>query len=118
MHELSIATAIVERAEEVARQHGVPAVSAVRVRVGEMAGVVADALLFSFEVAREGTVAGTARLLVEDVAALARCEPCGADFAVGTPPFLWCPACDRPASGLLSGRELEITAIEFEETAG
>src|SRR5439155_26703732 len=115
MHELSIATAIVERAEELARQHGGRSVSSVRVRVGEMAGVVPDALRFSFDVAREGTVLDSARLVVEDVPARAHCAPCDAEFPVGTPPFLWCPACDRPTTRLLSGRELDITAIELQE---
>src|SRR5437879_401468 len=112
MHELSIATAIVERAEDLARQHGAAAVEAVWLRVGEMAGVVPDALRFSFDVAREGTALGSARLVVEDVPARAHCAPCDAEFAVGTPPYLWCPRCERPVTRLLSGRELEITAVE------
>ncbi|MFI9722194.1 hydrogenase maturation nickel metallochaperone HypA [Streptomyces sp. NPDC052396] len=117
MHELSIATVIVERAGELARRHGADRVEAVRVRVGELAGVVPDALSFSFEVARQGTALADARLVVEEVPARARCEPCAADFAVGVPPFLWCPRCDQPSERLLCGRELEITAIELEEAS-
>jgi hydrogenase nickel incorporation protein HypA/HybF len=115
MHELSIATAIVERAQELAGRHRGAEVTAVRVRVGELAGVVPDALRFSFDVAREGTPVGAARLVVEDIPATAHCAPCDAPFAVGTPPYLWCPRCDRPTTRLVSGRELEITAIELEE---
>ena len=48
MHELSIATAIIERADELARADGTDAVSAVTVRVGELSGVVPDALTFAF----------------------------------------------------------------------
>ncbi|MEU8547634.1 hydrogenase maturation nickel metallochaperone HypA [Streptomyces roseoverticillatus] len=115
MHELSIATAIVEHAEETARLHGGGRVSAVRVRVGEMAGAVPDALRFSFDVAREGTALESARLLVEEVPARARCTPCGTDFAVGTPPLMWCPQCDQPSRELVGGRELEVVAVELEE---
>ncbi len=118
MHELSIATAIVEHAAELARRHGATSVSAVRVRVGEMAAVVPEALRFSFEVAREGTQLASAELIVEDVPARAHCAACDAGFAVGTPPFLWCPQCDRPSTRLLSGRELDISAIELEEATG
>ncbi|MDT0448491.1 hydrogenase maturation nickel metallochaperone HypA [Streptomyces hesseae] len=118
MHELSIATAIVERAEETARLHGGGRVTAVRVRVGELAGVVPDALRFSFDVARAGTALETARLVVQDVPARARCAPCGTDFAVGTPPLMWCPRCDELSRELLGGRELEVTAIELEEASG
>ncbi len=117
MHELSIATAVLERAAEEARRHAPARVTAVRVRVGELAGVVPDALRFSFDVARRGTALAAARLLVEEITATARCAPCGDDFAVGTPPFLWCPRCDRPTTRLLTGRELEITGIELEEAS-
>ncbi|MEU6405112.1 hydrogenase maturation nickel metallochaperone HypA [Streptomyces sp. NPDC046985] len=112
MHELSIATAIIERTEEMAEAGGTDAVSAVTVRVGELSGVVPDALDFAFEVARQGTALAGARLVVELVSAQAYCTPCAAEFAVGTPPFFWCPRCDRPSQELRSGRELEITGIE------
>ncbi|MEU0249063.1 hydrogenase maturation nickel metallochaperone HypA [Streptomyces sp. NPDC006235] len=112
MHELSIATAIIERAGELARADGTHAVSAVTVRVGELAGVVPDALDFAFEVARDGTALAGARLVVEQVPAQAWCGPCAEEFPVGMPPFFWCPRCDQPTNDLRSGRELEITGIE------
>ncbi|MFE5033712.1 hydrogenase maturation nickel metallochaperone HypA [Streptomyces sp. NPDC056683] len=112
MHELSIATAIVEQADEWARADGADRVSAVTVRVGELSGVVPDALDFAFEVARDGTALAGARLVVEQVTAHAWCGPCAEEFAVGMPPFFWCPRCDRPSTELRSGRELEITAVE------
>ncbi|MDL5206401.1 hydrogenase maturation nickel metallochaperone HypA [Streptomyces sp. ALI-76-A] len=112
MHELSIATAIVEQATELARADGTESVSAVTVRVGELAGVVPEALEFAFEVARDGTALAAARLVVEQVPARAWCEPCAAEFPVGMPPFFWCPDCHRPAPTLRSGRELQITGVE------
>ncbi|MCZ0991369.1 hydrogenase maturation nickel metallochaperone HypA [Streptomyces diastatochromogenes] len=112
MHELSIATAIVEQAEEIARADGADDVSSVTVRVGELAGVVPDALHFAFEVAWDGTALAAARLVVEQVTARAWCGGCAEEFAVGMPPFFWCPRCDQPSQDLRSGRELEITDVE------
>ncbi|MGW1608386.1 hydrogenase maturation nickel metallochaperone HypA [Streptomyces sp. NPDC002285] len=112
MHELSIATAIIERAGELARADGTESVSAVTVRVGELAGVVPDALDFAFEVARDGTPLAEARLVVEQIPAQAWCGPCAEEFPVGMPPFFWCPRCDVPSTDLRSGRELEIAGIE------
>ncbi|MEW2288714.1 hydrogenase maturation nickel metallochaperone HypA [Streptomyces sp. NPDC047841] len=112
MHELSIATAIVEQAAEIARADGVTGVASVTVRVGELAGVVPDALHFAFEVARDGTALAGARLVVEQVTARAWCGGCAEEFALGMPPFFWCPRCDRPSQELLGGRELEITDVE------
>lgn len=112
VHELSIATAIVEQADEWARADGADTVSAVTVRVGELSGVVPDALDFAFEMARDGTALAAARLVVEQVPGRAWCGPCQEEFALGMPPFFWCPVCDRPSNELRSGRELEITAVE------
>ncbi|MEU2714348.1 hydrogenase maturation nickel metallochaperone HypA [Streptomyces sp. NPDC007205] len=112
MHELSIATAIVEQAGEIARADGADRVTAVTVRVGELAGVVPDALHFAFEVARDGTALAGARLVVEQVSARAWCGGCAEEFAVGMPPFFWCPRCDRPSQELRCGRELEITGVQ------
>ena len=67
---------------------------------------------FAFEVARDGTALAAARLVVEQIPAQAWCGPCAEEFAVGTPPFFWCPRCDQPSTDLRSGRELEITGIE------
>ena len=112
VHELSIATAIIERAGALARANGTDAVAAVTVRVGELAGVVPDALGFAFEVARDGTALAGAHLVVEQITAQAWCGPCAEEFPVGMPPFFWCPRCDQPSSDLRSGRELEIAGIE------
>lgn len=116
MHELSIAVSLLDRIEELARTHGTGPVERVRLRVGALAGVVPEALRFSFEVAREGTVAAGADLVVEEVPARARCVPCGADYPLGSPPSLLCPRCDGADVELLAGRELEIVAVEFAES--
>ena len=64
MHELAIAESIVEQVAErtVGRR-----VVAVRVRVGDRAGVLGDALAFSFDVVSLGTALEGARLLLDEV---------------------------------------------------
>ncbi|MGY1455719.1 hydrogenase maturation nickel metallochaperone HypA [Streptomyces sp. SS8] len=111
MHELSIAAAVVESAQDTARRHGASSVEAVRLRVGELSGVVADALRFSFEVVTEGTELAGAELVVEDVPARARCAACALEFAPGVPLRLWCPECGEGATELVAGRELEIVDV-------
>ncbi|MFF3336307.1 hydrogenase maturation nickel metallochaperone HypA [Streptomyces sp. NPDC002888] len=113
MHELSIAAAVVESAEDVAREHGADAVAGVTLRIGELAGVVPDALRFSFSLVAEGTALDGAELVIEEVPARARCGGCDARFAVGSPPALWCPHCDTAAAELLSGRELELAEVRM-----
>ncbi|MFI0961696.1 hydrogenase maturation nickel metallochaperone HypA [Streptomyces sp. NPDC021080] len=109
MHELSIAVAVVEQVEEAVREQG-RAVASLTLRIGELAGVVPEALDFSFGLAAEGTALAGARLLIETVEARGRCEGCGREAATGMPPVLWCAGCGAPLT-LLGGRELEIVRV-------
>lgn len=115
MHELSIAIAVVENAERAAREHGAASVESILLRVGELAGVVPDALRFSFGVVAEGTALAGAELVIEEVPARARCTSCGTEFAVGVPPQMWCPGCDQASTELLTGRELELASVRIPE---
>ncbi|MGW1064180.1 hydrogenase maturation nickel metallochaperone HypA/HybF [Streptomyces aureus] len=113
MHELSIAVAVVEQVEEAVRDRG-RAVASLTLRIGELAGVVPEALEFSFGLAAEGTALAGARLLIETVEARGRCEGCGREAATGMPPVLWCAGCGAPLT-LLGGRELEIVRLTLAE---
>jgi hydrogenase nickel incorporation protein HypA/HybF len=66
MHELSIASALVELACEEAEHRGLQRIQAVHVRIGPLAGIVKEALLFSFDLAAAGTAIEGARLEVQE----------------------------------------------------
>lgn len=113
MHEMSIAVAMVEQVTEAAGKNGSGTVSAVQLRLGELAGVVADSLHFCFSLACAGTPLDGATLLIDDVPGRARCAPCGAEWATGMPPQLCCPQCEGGRADLVSGRELQIVGLEW-----
>ncbi|MDQ0957078.1 hydrogenase nickel incorporation protein HypA/HybF [Streptomyces sp. B4I13] len=116
MHEMSVALAVVDQVAEAAgRSAGVTAVRSVRLQVGELAGVVPDALAFSFELACAGTLLEGAELITEAVPGRARCTPCAHEWAVGMPPRLTCPACGATHTELLAGRELRIVDVHWED---
>ena len=56
MHELSIALGIVDIAEEESGRRGGVAVLAVHVKLGPLSGVVKEALLSAYELARENSL--------------------------------------------------------------
>lgn len=117
MHELSIAYNLVELAETAARNAGATKVTAVHLRLGAMAGVVEDALRFSFPLAAAGTLVEGAELTVETVPVRIFCTACDAERAL-PPPFAFrCPVCATPAARLIQGREIQLDAIEIEEAA-
>ncbi|MFF7392127.1 hydrogenase maturation nickel metallochaperone HypA [Streptomyces scabiei] len=116
MHEMSVALAVVDQVAEAAGRAGdVTAVRAVRLQVGELAGVVPDSLAFCFELACAGTLLDGAELVTEAVPGRARCTPCAHEWAVGMPPRLTCPVCGGTRTELLAGRELQIVDVRWED---
>lgn len=67
MHELSIAMSIADSAAEEVRKYEGSRVCAVHLRLGDLSGVVKEALLFSWEASCEGTPLAGARLVIEEV---------------------------------------------------
>ena len=113
MHELSIAQSIVAIATE--HLPGTQArVQTVRVRIGELAGVVPDSLEFCFSAVTAGTALEGARLEIEHVAARARCPSCGAVTPVDGFAFL-CSSCGGAGLTLVEGTELQLTELELED---
>ncbi|MFB7543001.1 hydrogenase maturation nickel metallochaperone HypA [Streptomyces zaomyceticus] len=113
MHEMSLAVAVVDQVETAAKARGVVGVRSIELDVGELAGVVADALAFCFELACAGTVVEGAELITRTVPGTARCVACAEDWAVGMPPRLLCPGCGAAADGLVTGRELQIREVRW-----
>ena len=111
MHELSIALSILEIVEEEAARQG-GRIAAVHLKLGPLSGVVKDALLSAFELAREGTPFAEAELIVTEVPVIAFCPACASDRAPASAYDLCCPECGTPMPEVLSGRELEVIAIE------
>lgn len=115
MHELSIAVSLVDAALERARDLPGERVRALHLRLGPLAGVVRDALLFSFEIAVADTALAGATLEIEDVPLVVHCPRCDADRILETPQRLCCPVCEAPTGDVITGRELEFYALEMED---
>jgi hydrogenase nickel incorporation protein HypA/HybF len=115
MHELSIAISIVEMAEEEAGRRPGARVSAVHLKVGALAGVVGAALRSSFELACEGTELQGSRLVIEEVPVVVNCPRCMLRRTVDSVQWFVCPECKSPVSDVISGRELEVVALEILE---
>jgi hydrogenase nickel incorporation protein HypA/HybF len=113
MHELSIATSVIESATARVREVGGGRVTAVTLRIGPLAGVHTEALQFSFELAREGTVLESAELRIVSTPVVIWCPVCRREAALpGIQPFA-CPACGTKSGDLRGGRELDLESIEL-----
>ncbi len=114
MHELSIAISLIEAAEEEAEKHHASAVKAVHLRLGALSGVVKEALLFSYELAAEGTPLQGSRLVIEDVPVLVFCPTCQERRPIRSLQAFCCATCNAPAGDIVQGRELEVVALEID----
>jgi hydrogenase nickel incorporation protein HypA/HybF len=115
MHELSIAMSIVEMAEEEAERHGSHHVQAVHLKLGQLSGVVKEALLASYEMACHETILEGSQLLIEEIPVEVMCPQCEVPRKVQSIQWFCCPECGTPTPTVLRGKELEVVALEMRE---
>lgn len=115
MHELSLAHDLVEIASEAARQANVQRVTVVHLKVGALAGVVTDSLLFCYDLAAQGTPLEGSRLAIHPVPLVVKCARCEAGCELDAANGLICPRHGLPAASVVSGRELQIESLEYDE---
>ena len=113
MHELSVALSIMDIATEAAKENGGGKVEALYLKLGRLSGVVKDALLFSWEVACADTSLKGSRLVIEEVPIVIHCSTCSEDRTVDSLNGFDCPVCHEPAAAIVSGKELQLTALEI-----
>jgi len=111
MHELSVASAVVDTAIRHAAQRPV---ALVNVRVGRLRAVVPDSLRFYFEIVARDTPCEGARLELIEVELRLRCEDCAAEWEPADPVFR-CAGCGSANATVIAGEELEVDYIEVEE---
>ena len=110
MHELSITCSIVELVANTAKGRKVHRVT---VEIGQLSGVMPELDRALVPGGRQGTEVENASLDIREIAAIARCEACGAQFP--TPSMLSPCPCGSFRFTRLKGEELNVKSIELEE---
>ena len=113
MHELSIAQSLIELACEAALREGADRVAKLYLRIGQLSGVVKEALQFSFELAAEGTACEGAALEIEEVSIAVMCPRCNAVKMLPDGYKFCCPSCGSPTPEIVAGRELDLVSLEL-----
>jgi hydrogenase nickel incorporation protein HypA/HybF len=111
MHEVSVMQDTLVLAVRHARDRGAQRIHTLTMRIGDLSGVVPDALEFAFDVVARGTMAEGARLEIHRVPLRCHCAACQREFE---PPDVCCecPSCRRPSTDIRAGREMELTSLE------
>lgn len=112
MHELAIAKNIVEIVNQHVPAGGTRAVRTVRLKIGELAGVVLESLEFCFRSITSGTLLEDAQLEIEQTPLVVFCIGCSTESRIEQPLFL-CPLCGNGNVDVRSGMELHVAEIEL-----
>ena len=115
MHELGIASSVLEAVRAETRRHPGALPVKVTLRVGELAGVDPGALTFSFQALTRQTDWEGLVLDIETCPRRHRCAACGSTFPVVDCAFT-CPTCGAGRTECVGGDELELAYLELEET--
>ncbi|MEQ9038876.1 MAG: hydrogenase maturation nickel metallochaperone HypA [Silicimonas sp.] len=116
MHELAICQNLLAEVAKVAAAHRAAVVTRVFVAIGPLSGVEAPQLVRAFGVARTGTVAATAVLVVETPPVAVWCDNCERESAVAANALL-CGMCGTWKIALKSGDELLLKRVELAEAS-
>jgi hydrogenase nickel incorporation protein HypA/HybF len=113
MHELSVASELVDAAVREAAKHNARRIESVTCHVGLMQQIVPAILVDAFQMAATGTPAEGAALEVLTVAPHVNCRACGSDTEQTEWSFA-CPKCGSSDVTTTGGDELVLASVTLE----
>lgn len=114
MHEIGIASSILDCVAAEARRHPGARVLGIGVRIGALSNVDKDALDFAFEALTRNTDLENLKLEIEWRTWRQKCLACAAEYDVQNMDVT-CPKCRAVHSTCIGGTELDIAYLELEE---
>ena len=112
MHEQSIVESLLTLALRNAEQAQAEHIIGINVVVGELSGVVEDAVNFYFNFLARDTIANGATINYKRVPVKMRCRGCRTVFEPERLD-LHCPECDGQEVDIIAGRELYLESLEI-----
>lgn len=111
MHELQVASEIIDIVRDEMNKRNLSRIRTVGLRLGAMSGFNPDALSFSFEAAVQDTSLHGTQLVIEFIPVEGECLSCREYIRPKDPVFI-CPLCGSSRLDLKKGEELEISYLE------
>lgn len=115
MHELPITQSIVRIATKEAEKHNIKKINKIRLKIGELSGLVPECIQQYFDFASKGTAAEGAQIIITKIPITMKCVNCG--FTGKTDSFIdnKCPICSSKDMKLAGGNEFYIDSMEVDE---
>ena len=112
MHELAVCQALMEQVESIALEEQASRVTAIHLGIGPLSGVETRLLEQAFSIARAGSIAAQAELVINTRPVRVTCEQCGQATAA-LPNRLVCGNCGDWHTTLVSGDEMILERVEL-----
>lgn len=113
MHELGLTQNIVDIALQHAEREKAQKILAITVEIGELSGVIAEAVEFAFDVCSKGTLAEGAHLEIRHIDGRGQCLDCNKQAKISTLTHV-CPNCGSLALETIAGQEMKFTEMEID----
>jgi hydrogenase nickel incorporation protein HypA/HybF len=112
MHELSVCESLLTQVSQLAAQHNAHQVALIKLQIGPLSGIEPDLLQHAFTIARAGTVAAHAKLVIDTLAVRIECLECShqAEAPVN---HLVCPQCGAWRTKVIGGDEMVLASLEL-----
>ncbi len=114
MHELSIAQDILTIIRQNVPQEELSNIENIKVKIGDMSGVVAESLEFCFMAITSETELDKATMVIEKIPFVLKCNSCQIqstnEFGIRV-----CPECSSTDTTVISGLEMQVTEVELNE---
>ncbi|MDD1766663.1 MAG: hydrogenase maturation nickel metallochaperone HypA [Candidatus Methanomethyliaceae archaeon] len=117
MHELSLATSVVDFLQRFSKEQGMNSIDAIFLEIGEMTHVDPSQLRYSLKMVSQGTVAEKSKVYIRRSGIVLRCRKCGKDSRLKmmdtiTDYSLKCIGCGSMDVDIDKGRELVLRRIK------
>lgn len=113
MHELAICQALIEQVEVIARSHSSHKIICIKIALGPLAGVDSGLLERAFSIARAGSLATEATLVITTLPIKVSCQQCQAISEVSINKLV-CNHCGNWHTQLVSGDEMLLSQVELD----
>jgi hydrogenase nickel incorporation protein HypA/HybF len=114
MHELSIANDILTIIRQNVPQEELSNIENVKVKIGDMSGVVAESLEFCFQVIISDTELDKSKLAIEKIPFVVKCNSCGSE-STNEYGIRICSNCNSTDTTVISGLEMQVMEVELKE---
>ncbi len=114
MHEMSLAEGVIQLLEESGRSQNFSRVEKVRLEIGRLSHVEAEAMRFCFDAVSRGSIAEGAILEIEETPGRGWCHQCSKEFDYQAR-YDPCPHCQGYQVQIVGGDEMRVKELEVSD---